>query len=136
MEIQIDTKYMTVQAKALDIVSGATAYKTILPYWVESHTTDQATAREMTATAREMKATACIATLLTQVEPKISRLVTQDSKTKQTRTKVEVDPVGAALAAVKLGAAPSLAPTKGAEVGTAQPKVCGLKGTSLDCPDN
>ncbi len=42
-----------------------------------------------------------------------------------------MDPLGAALTAVKLGAAPHLAPTKGAEVGTAQPKVCDRKATMV-----
>ncbi len=91
---------------------------------MEPNTTDQ-------AKVRERKATACTTTLPNRAEPKISRLVTQDNKTKQTRTKVEVDPLGAALAAVMLGATPPLAPTKGAEVGTAQPKVYDLKGTMV-----
>ncbi len=108
-------------------MTGATAYKTTLPYWVDQNTTDQ-------ATARGVMATASLATLPIRAEPKNSknsRLITQDNKTKQARNKAEVDPIGVALAVVQLGAAPLVASSKGGEVGTVHPQVCDLKGTKV-----
>ncbi len=61
----IDNKYITDRATALDSVNGATAYKNPLPYWVEQNTTDQ-------ATARGLMAKASLATLPIRAEPKNS----------------------------------------------------------------
>ena len=116
-----DTKYITDLATAVDSARGVTAYTNTLPYWVEPNTTDQ-------ATARGVMATASLVTLPVRAEPKHSRLVTPDNKTKQARNMAEVEPLGLALAAVQQGAAPRVASAKGGEVGTSHPKPSVLHG--------
>jgi hypothetical protein len=74
---------------------------------------------------------ASLVILPVRAEPKHSRLVTPDNKTKQARNMAEVDPLGVALAAVQLGAAPRVASAKGGEVGTSHPKLSDLEGTKL-----
>ncbi len=81
-----DNKYLTDQAKASVSVSGATAHTTTLPNRAEPNIIDQAKALVSLS-----KATACTTTLPDRAEPKNTKLVTQDNKTRKTRTTVEVD---------------------------------------------